>query len=110
MKKGFYNMKPIYNLRGEMKLTQILVPNKETLDSWDSDLLGKGSRDMAEGIGAQKSDIGHGVGQSDTQILARKLTWKKRKKRFICCRYWNKEAQPDHEFVFLTLVNLKLNA
>lgn len=65
MKKGFYNIKPIHNLRVEMKLSQIQVPNEKTLGSWDTVLLEKGGRVKAE-IGAQRSDIDHGVGQSIT--------------------------------------------
>lgn len=66
-------------------------------------LLEKGGRVKAGVIGAQRSDIDHGVGQNHTP-------GEKKKKRSISCRYWNKEAQPDMNFcfvLFLTLVNLK---
>ena len=42
-------------------LSQIPVPSEKALGSCDTGLLGIRSRDKAEGIGAQRSGIGHAV-------------------------------------------------
>lgn len=44
-----------------MMLSQIRVPSEKALGSWDTGLLGIRRRDRAEGIGAQRSGVGHAV-------------------------------------------------
>ena len=78
-----------------MKLSQIQVPSEKPLGSWDTVQSEKGGSSKAEVTGAQRSDTGHDVGQSDTP------GGKKKKKRSICCWYWNKEAPPDINSCFV---------